>query len=114
MNGLFAYAGDCAPSLNGAALDWTWTRCLKFLRSLAVPPTHTKHPEHAPDLAAPAGTLYRTRSVPHIWQQWVLLSARVGLGETALALDSGMTQQDLMVMAANDLFKKFDKAPIAI
>jgi hypothetical protein len=36
------------------------------------------------------------------------------LGETALALDSGMTQQDLMVMAANDLFKKFDKAPIAI
>jgi hypothetical protein len=31
-----------------------------------------------------------------------------------LALDSGMTQQDLMVMAANDLFKKFDKPPIAI
>jgi Antitoxin-like ribbon-helix-helix len=31
-----------------------------------------------------------------------------------LALDTGMTQQDLMVMAANDLFKKYDKPPIAI
>ena len=31
-----------------------------------------------------------------------------------LALDKGMTQQDLMVMAANDLFKRFDKPPIAI
>ena len=31
-----------------------------------------------------------------------------------LALDTGMTQQDLMVMAANDLFKRFDKPPIAI
>jgi hypothetical protein len=31
-----------------------------------------------------------------------------------LALDAGMTQQDLMFMAANDLFKKFDKPPIAI
>jgi hypothetical protein len=27
---------------------------------------------------------------------------------------TGMTQQDLMVMAANDLFKRFDKPPIAI
>ena len=31
-----------------------------------------------------------------------------------LALDTGMTQQDLMVMAANELFKKYDKPPIAI
>ena len=31
-----------------------------------------------------------------------------------LALDTGMTQQALMVMAANDLFKKYDKPPIAI
>lgn len=31
-----------------------------------------------------------------------------------LALEAEMTQQDLMVMAANDLFKKFDKPPIAI
>jgi hypothetical protein len=31
-----------------------------------------------------------------------------------LALDTGMTQQNLMVMVANDLFKRFDKPPIAI
>ena len=31
-----------------------------------------------------------------------------------LALDTGMTQQDLMVMAANELFKRHDKPPIAI
>ena len=31
-----------------------------------------------------------------------------------LALDTGMTQPDLMVLAANDLFKKADKPPMAI